>query len=107
MGFLMMHASPEVYPTLKTNANATQFESWLDEWQKQNPGSHWLSYRQRIAASRVGRYGKGTSSKLFVVAALINIVQRYPNKEPATEAMTHRQDNMAAEGKSSVVFLFG
>lgn len=37
----------EVYPTLKPNANATQFESWLDEWRRQNPGSHWLSYRQR------------------------------------------------------------
>lgn len=36
----------EVYPTLTYNADAAAFENWLDSWCKDNPGSHWLSYRQ-------------------------------------------------------------
>lgn len=35
----------EVYPTLKQDADQEQFEAWLDEWCKENAGSHWLSYR--------------------------------------------------------------
>lgn len=39
----------EVYPSLKQNANNVQFETWLDNWCKENPGSHWLSYLQTAA----------------------------------------------------------
>ena len=39
----------EVYPTLKTNADNEQFETWLDSWCKENSGNHWLSYRQTAA----------------------------------------------------------
>lgn len=36
----------EVYPTLKENANADTFESWLNSWCSEYAGTHWLSYRQ-------------------------------------------------------------
>lgn len=39
----------EIYPTLKQNADNEQFETWLDNWCKENPGSHWLSYLQTAA----------------------------------------------------------
>lgn len=39
----------EIYPTLKGDADAETFESWLDEWCGNAPGTHWLSYRQSDA----------------------------------------------------------
>lgn len=36
----------EIYPTLKEGADAESFEHWLDGWCREQPGSHWLSYRQ-------------------------------------------------------------
>lgn len=36
----------EVYPILKADADFEEFEEWLDSWCNENPGSHWLSYRQ-------------------------------------------------------------
>lgn len=36
----------EIYPTLRENADADAFESWLDNWCSEQPGTHWLSYRQ-------------------------------------------------------------
>jgi len=39
----------EVYPTLNGEADAKQFEEWLDIWCKENSGSHWLSYQQTAA----------------------------------------------------------
>ena len=39
----------EVYPTLETNVDYERFETWLDRWCKENPGSHWLSYLQTAA----------------------------------------------------------
>lgn len=36
----------EVYPVLKRDADIGQFETWLDGWCRENPGSHWLSYQQ-------------------------------------------------------------
>ena len=36
----------EIYPTLNENADPEKFEEWLDEWCKDNPGPHWLPYRQ-------------------------------------------------------------
>lgn len=36
----------EVYPTLDENTEPEEFEEWLNEWCKDNPGTHWLSYRQ-------------------------------------------------------------
>lgn len=39
----------EVYPTLKKNVDNEQFETWLDSWCKENPGSHWLSYLHTAA----------------------------------------------------------
>ena len=39
------HTFSEIYPTLKERADAKTFESWLDDWCTDNPGSHWLSYR--------------------------------------------------------------
>ncbi len=36
----------EVYPTLKSNADNGQFETWLDNWCNENAGSHWISYQQ-------------------------------------------------------------
>lgn len=36
----------EIYPTLDENVDPEEFEEWLDEWCKDNPGTHWLSYRQ-------------------------------------------------------------
>ena len=39
----------EVYPELLEDADADSFETWLDEWCRENPGSHWLSYRQSDA----------------------------------------------------------
>lgn len=35
----------EVYPTLKQEADREQFETWLEDWCKENAGSHWLSYQ--------------------------------------------------------------
>ncbi len=35
----------EIYPTLKKDADAEKFESWLDDFCAENPGTHWLSYR--------------------------------------------------------------
>lgn len=34
----------EVYPTLQDNADTDTFESWLDNWCHEYPGTHWLSY---------------------------------------------------------------
>lgn len=39
----------EVYPTLTEDADTESFEAWLDNWCKENPGSHWLSYRESDA----------------------------------------------------------
>lgn len=36
----------EVYPTLQDNADTDTFESWLDSWCSNYPGTHWLSYLQ-------------------------------------------------------------
>lgn len=36
----------ELYPTLKEEADPEVFEAWLDGWCIDNPGIHWLSYRQ-------------------------------------------------------------
>ncbi len=36
----------EVYPTLKSNVDYAQFETWLDNWCDKNTGSHWISYQQ-------------------------------------------------------------
>ncbi|MDO5539116.1 MAG: FtsX-like permease family protein [Eubacteriales bacterium] len=36
----------EVYPTLQDNADTDAFESWLDNWCSEYPGTHWLSYLQ-------------------------------------------------------------
>ena len=36
----------EVYPILKPNVKNEQFETWLDNWCKENTGSHWISYQQ-------------------------------------------------------------
>lgn len=36
----------EIYPALRENADAEAFESWLDDWCGDVPGTHWLSYRQ-------------------------------------------------------------
>lgn len=34
------------YPTLQDNADTDTFESWLDSWCSNYPGTHWLSYLQ-------------------------------------------------------------
>ncbi len=39
----------ELYPTLKEEADPEVFEAWLDTWCSDNPGTHWLSYRQSDA----------------------------------------------------------
>ncbi len=39
----------EVFAELRENADAATFEDWLDSWCSQNPGAHWLSYRQSDA----------------------------------------------------------
>ena len=39
----------EIYPTLKKSADARAFENWLETWTEENPGSHWISYRQTSA----------------------------------------------------------
>ena len=36
----------EVYPTLKSQMDHAQFETWLDNWCDKNTGSHWISYQQ-------------------------------------------------------------
>ena len=36
----------EIYPTLLNDADTNIFESWLDNWCSENPGTHWLSYLQ-------------------------------------------------------------
>lgn len=36
----------EVYPTLTEGADASAFETWLEQWCRRNAGSHWLSYLQ-------------------------------------------------------------
>ncbi|MDE6846543.1 MAG: FtsX-like permease family protein [Lachnospiraceae bacterium] len=36
----------EIYPLLNDDSDSEEFEKWLDEWCKDNPGTHWLSYRQ-------------------------------------------------------------
>lgn len=39
----------EIYPTLAEKVEPEAFEKWMDEWCKENPGTHWLSYRQSDA----------------------------------------------------------
>ena len=39
----------EIYPALSENADAEAFESWMDDWCGNIPGTHWLSYRQSDA----------------------------------------------------------
>lgn len=39
----------ELYPVLHDNSDFEEFEVWLDTWCNENPGSHWLSYRQSDA----------------------------------------------------------
>lgn len=39
----------EIYPSLAENTDTESFEAWLDEWCKENPGSHWLSYLEATA----------------------------------------------------------
>lgn len=39
----------EIYPALRENADAKAFESWMDDWCGDVPGTHWLSYRQSDA----------------------------------------------------------
>ncbi len=39
----------EIYPTLKEGVEAEGFESWMEEWLGDAPGTHWLSYRQSDA----------------------------------------------------------
>lgn len=39
----------EIYPALRENADAEAFESWMDDWCGDVPGTHWLSYRQSDA----------------------------------------------------------
>ena len=39
----------EIYPILKERADAEAFESWIDDWCADNPGTHWLSYRMSDA----------------------------------------------------------
>lgn len=34
----------EIYPTLQDSANTDSFESWLDNWCCEYPGTHWISY---------------------------------------------------------------
>ena len=36
----------EIYPTLLDDADTNTFESWLDNWCSEYPGTHWLSYLQ-------------------------------------------------------------
>ena len=36
----------EVYPTLKSDVNHKQFETWLEHWCNEHAGSHWISYQQ-------------------------------------------------------------
>lgn len=36
----------ELYPALREEADPEVFEAWLDSWCSDNPGTHWLSYRQ-------------------------------------------------------------
>ncbi len=36
----------EVYPTLQNKDDTDTFESWLDSWCSNYPGTHWLSYLQ-------------------------------------------------------------
>lgn len=39
----------ELYPALREEADPEVFEAWLDGWCSDNPGTHWLSYRQSDA----------------------------------------------------------
>lgn len=39
----------EVYPVLKDEMDYEAFEKWLEGWCNENPGTHWLSYRQSDA----------------------------------------------------------
>ncbi len=39
----------EIYPVLKENVDAEAFESWIDDWCADNPGTHWISYRMSDA----------------------------------------------------------
>ena len=39
----------EIYPVLRDPSDAEVFEAWMEDWCGQNPGSHWLSYRQTDA----------------------------------------------------------
>lgn len=36
----------EVYPALRDDADTDVFESWLERWCSEYPGTHWLSYLQ-------------------------------------------------------------
>lgn len=39
----------EIYPALRDEAESDAFETWLDGWCQENPGTHWLSYQQTDA----------------------------------------------------------
>lgn len=36
----------EIYPVLKEDADAENFQTWLEEWRGKIPGTYWLSYRE-------------------------------------------------------------
>lgn len=36
----------EIYPLLADHADEKAFEAWLKAWCSENPGTHWLSYRE-------------------------------------------------------------
>lgn len=38
----------EVYPSLKQDADREQFETWLEDWCRENAGSHWFSYQMTV-----------------------------------------------------------
>jgi len=62
----------EVCPTLKKDADTTTFETWLDGWCGDDPGTQWLSYRQ--SSQEMAESFAQIKMLCWVLIALIGVI---------------------------------
>lgn len=62
----------EVCPTLKKDADTAAFETWLDGWCGENPGTQWLSYRQ--SSQEMAESFAQIKMLCWVLIALIGVI---------------------------------
>ena len=62
----------EVCPTLKKDADTAAFETWLDGWCGDDPGTQWLSYRQ--SSQEMAESFAQIKTLCWVLIALIGVI---------------------------------